>query len=76
MPFGRRDLRNAGCICGNDLAENRVKANEKAIFPLDKEGTVQPGSKLIDPMLGAYCHRDFLSGIGSNDCSVSRVVVN
>ena len=42
MPFGRRDLRNAGCICGNDLAENRVKANEKAIFPLLNKGTAKP----------------------------------
>jgi hypothetical protein len=53
MPFGRRDLRNARCIGGNDLAENRVKASEQAICPLDKEGAVPTGSTLIAPMLEA-----------------------
>ena len=53
MPFVRRDLRNARCIGGNDLVEHRVKANAKAIYPLDKEGAVPTGSTLIAPMLGA-----------------------
>lgn len=54
MQFGRRDLRNARCIGGNDLAEHRVKAREKAKCPLDKEVAVPTGSTLIVPMLGAF----------------------
>ena len=53
MPFVRRDLRNARCKGGNDLAEHWVNASEQAKCPLDKEGAMPPGSNLIATILEA-----------------------
>jgi len=53
-----------------------VEVNQKSILPLLEEGIIPTPSKRVASLLETSQARKFASGIGPDDCSQSRVVVN
>lgn len=53
-----------------------MEVNQQSILPLHQEGTVPTRSILFASLLETSLDREFASGIGPNDCSESRAVVN